>query len=211
MERLEFRSAGEAGDFQGGKDVSPDSPVPPGAGDAGALCAHGPADGVRRAVRLADQSARPRPRRRDRAGPSARAPGHARGGALSQAGRGGLPGDRPAAGGAARQGTDRDRPRRPGTTGPQRPRADAPRREPEAQRREPEAGAGAGWHPAPALGALPFERINLAAPTCELDLGREGLQYAIGDLAGEFLADPSNPTLRVATAWPSPVQERAAS
>ena len=47
-------------------------------------------------------------------------------------------------------------------------------------------------------GALPFERINLAAPACELDLGQEGLRYAIGDLAGEFVADPSNPTLRVA-------------
>jgi hypothetical protein len=47
-------------------------------------------------------------------------------------------------------------------------------------------------------GLLPLDRINLAAPACELDLGQEGLRYAIGDLAGEFLADPANPTLRVA-------------
>ncbi len=47
-------------------------------------------------------------------------------------------------------------------------------------------------------GSLPYERINLAAPACELDMGQEGLHYAIKDLAGEFEADPSSPTLRVA-------------
>ena len=47
-------------------------------------------------------------------------------------------------------------------------------------------------------GALPFERIHLAAPTCELELDREALHYSLQDLAGEFLADRSNPTLRVA-------------
>ncbi len=47
-------------------------------------------------------------------------------------------------------------------------------------------------------GALPYERINLAAPVCELDLGQEGLRYSIKDLAGEFVSEPSNPTLRVA-------------
>jgi hypothetical protein len=45
---------------------------------------------------------------------------------------------------------------------------------------------------------LPFERISLAARACTIDLGQEQLRYAIGDLAGEFVADPSNPVLRVA-------------
>ena len=47
-------------------------------------------------------------------------------------------------------------------------------------------------------GALPYERVNLTAPVCELDLGQEGLRYSIKDLAGEFVSEPSNPTLRVA-------------
>jgi hypothetical protein len=47
-------------------------------------------------------------------------------------------------------------------------------------------------------GALSLDRINLAAPACELDLGQEGLRYTIQDVAGEFLADRSNPTFRVA-------------
>ena len=41
-------------------------------------------------------------------------------------------------------------------------------------------------------------RIHLAAPTCELELNRDALRYSLQDLAGEFLADRSNPTLRVA-------------
>jgi hypothetical protein len=45
---------------------------------------------------------------------------------------------------------------------------------------------------------LSIDRINLAAERCELDLGREDLQYEIHDIAGEFLADPSNPTFRAA-------------
>ncbi|HKM54813.1 MAG TPA: hypothetical protein VJY33_15495 [Isosphaeraceae bacterium] len=47
-------------------------------------------------------------------------------------------------------------------------------------------------------GGLPFDRINLAAQGCELELGREGPGYAISDVAGEFVADRVNPTLRVA-------------
>jgi len=47
-------------------------------------------------------------------------------------------------------------------------------------------------------GALPFDRIHLAAPTCDLELDRDALRYSLQDLAGEFLADRSNPTLRVA-------------
>ena len=47
-------------------------------------------------------------------------------------------------------------------------------------------------------GAIPFERIHLAAERCEVDLAREGLHYQVQDVAGEFLADRSQPTLRVA-------------
>jgi hypothetical protein len=45
---------------------------------------------------------------------------------------------------------------------------------------------------------LPFDRINLTAPACELDMGGEGLSYAVEDLAGEFVTDSTHPTLRVA-------------
>ena len=48
------------------------------------------------------------------------------------------------------------------------------------------------------LGALPFDRLHLAAPSCDVELDREALRYSLQDLAGEFLADRSNPTLRVA-------------
>ena len=98
------------------------------------------------------------------------------------------------------KGLTRDRPRgRWSALGPKRPRADAPRREPQAQRREPEAGDGPGRCPDPALRrTFPSMRIHLAAPTCELDLVGDALRYSLQDLAGEFLADRSNPTLRVA-------------
>jgi hypothetical protein len=46
--------------------------------------------------------------------------------------------------------------------------------------------------------AIPFDRIHLAASSCELDLDRQGLSYTASDVAGEFLSDRSNPTLRVA-------------
>ena len=43
--------------------------------------------------------------------------------------------------------------------------------------------------------ADPFERINLTAPTCQVELGQERLTYAVQDVAGEFVADRTNPTL----------------
>ena len=46
--------------------------------------------------------------------------------------------------------------------------------------------------------ALPFERVGLTAATCGLDLGREDLSYTFKDVAGEFLADPKAPTLKLA-------------
>jgi hypothetical protein len=46
--------------------------------------------------------------------------------------------------------------------------------------------------------AIPYDRIHLAAPSCELDLDRQGLHYTALDVAGEFLSDHTNPTVRVA-------------
>jgi hypothetical protein len=45
---------------------------------------------------------------------------------------------------------------------------------------------------------LHFERINLTAPECEVDLGQDDLEYRVHDLAGEFLVDRVRPALRVA-------------
>jgi hypothetical protein len=42
------------------------------------------------------------------------------------------------------------------------------------------------------------ERINLAAPSCRVELGLETLSYVVQDVAGEFVADRTNPTLRLA-------------
>ena len=47
-------------------------------------------------------------------------------------------------------------------------------------------------------GQVPFERINLTAPSCQLDLGRDDFQCTLRELAGEFVADPFSPTVRLA-------------
>jgi hypothetical protein len=46
--------------------------------------------------------------------------------------------------------------------------------------------------------ALPFDRLNLAATSCQLDLGCESLTFSVQGVAGEFVADGARPTLRVA-------------
>jgi hypothetical protein len=46
--------------------------------------------------------------------------------------------------------------------------------------------------------ALPFERLNLAATRCQLDLGSENLTFSVQGVAGEFVANSASPTLRVA-------------
>jgi len=46
--------------------------------------------------------------------------------------------------------------------------------------------------------SIPLERIGVTAPSCQIDLGREDLQFTVRELAGEFLADPSQPTLTLA-------------
>jgi hypothetical protein len=47
-------------------------------------------------------------------------------------------------------------------------------------------------------GQIPFERVNLTAPSCELDLGREDLRFSAREVAGQFQSDPAAPALRVA-------------
>ncbi len=46
--------------------------------------------------------------------------------------------------------------------------------------------------------SIPFERIGVTATSCQIDLGREDLQFTVRELAGELLADPSRPTLTLA-------------
>ena len=50
--------------------------------------------------------------------------------------------------------------------------------------------------------SIPFERVGVSAPACQLDLGRDDLQFKFVDMAGEFLADPSAPTLKLAYGVP---------
>jgi hypothetical protein len=47
-------------------------------------------------------------------------------------------------------------------------------------------------------GELTFDRINLAVPSCAVELGQESLSFSVSDLAGEFVADRAQPTLRLA-------------
>jgi hypothetical protein len=42
-----------------------------------------------------------------------------------------------------------------------------------------------------------YDRISLSAPTCELDLGTDGLRYSLNELAGTFQADRSAPAMTV--------------
>ena len=46
--------------------------------------------------------------------------------------------------------------------------------------------------------SLPFERVTLNAPTCQIELGRDDLNFTFKDVAGEFLSDASEPTLKLA-------------
>jgi hypothetical protein len=47
-------------------------------------------------------------------------------------------------------------------------------------------------------GQIPFERINLSAPSCRFELGDAGLQFTLREVAGELVFDPSAPTLKLA-------------
>jgi hypothetical protein len=46
--------------------------------------------------------------------------------------------------------------------------------------------------------SLPFERVTVSAPECQVNLGRDDLQFMFKDVAGELLSDPSAPTLKLA-------------
>jgi hypothetical protein len=46
--------------------------------------------------------------------------------------------------------------------------------------------------------SIPFERVGLSTPSCRLDLGNDNLQFTFMDMAGEFVSDPSAPTLKLA-------------
>ncbi len=48
----------------------------------------------------------------------------------------------------------------------------------------------------------PFDKINLTAPACQIELGQAGLSFNLTDLAGEFQADPAAPTCRLAYRFP---------
>jgi hypothetical protein len=49
---------------------------------------------------------------------------------------------------------------------------------------------------------IPFDRINVSASSCQLDLGRDDLHFMLRDLAGEFAADRSMPSLKLAFRMP---------
>ncbi len=46
--------------------------------------------------------------------------------------------------------------------------------------------------------SIPFERVGLSTAACRLDLGKDDLQFTFMDVAGEFVSDPSAPTLKLA-------------
>jgi len=50
---------------------------------------------------------------------------------------------------------------------------------------------------------IPFERISVTAASGEVDLGGEDLRFTPREIAGEFLADPSTPTLKLAYRMPA--------
>ncbi len=52
-------------------------------------------------------------------------------------------------------------------------------------------------------GRVPFRKINVTAPTCQIELGQAGFSYTLTDLAAEFQADPITPSCRVAYRFPA--------
>jgi hypothetical protein len=47
-------------------------------------------------------------------------------------------------------------------------------------------------------GQIPFERISLTAPSGRIDLGGDDLRFELREIAGEFVADPAMPAIRLA-------------
>jgi hypothetical protein len=50
---------------------------------------------------------------------------------------------------------------------------------------------------------IPFERVNISAPSAELDLGREDLHFAPREVAGALAVDPKAPSLILAYRMPA--------
>jgi hypothetical protein len=51
-------------------------------------------------------------------------------------------------------------------------------------------------------GEIPWERINVTAASCGIDLGRDDLQFAPREVAGELVVDPVMPAIRLAYRMP---------
>jgi hypothetical protein len=47
-------------------------------------------------------------------------------------------------------------------------------------------------------GQIPFERINVSASSCQLELGQDSLHFTLREVAGEFVVEPSAPALKLA-------------
>jgi hypothetical protein len=52
-------------------------------------------------------------------------------------------------------------------------------------------------------GPVAVDRVELSAPEAILDLGGDDRQFTLREIAGEFIADPSRPTLRLAYRMPA--------
>jgi hypothetical protein len=50
--------------------------------------------------------------------------------------------------------------------------------------------------------AMPFERISVTAPSAEVDFDGNDLRYDVREVAGEYLADPGAPALKLAYRFP---------
>jgi len=51
-------------------------------------------------------------------------------------------------------------------------------------------------------GHVAFDKLNLTAPACQIELGQAGFSFGLTDVAGEFQADPAAPTCRFAYRFP---------
>lgn len=54
-----------------------------------------------------------------------------------------------------------------------------------------------------APGPAAYDRVNVAAPTCEVDLGGEGLRFSVREVAGGVQAAPEGTTVRLAYRMPA--------
>ncbi len=59
--------------------------------------------------------------------------------------------------------------------------------------------------------AIPFERIGVMAPRCELSLDSDHLNFELKEVAGEFLANPMAPALKLTYRIPARARAPGAS